>query len=297
MPIGIAVPGIDHQSHYIPHALLPRLARKSCREAPAAENLATLIAGAGASGHFPHRLRRVVRLAPETLADILKSSGGDGAGDRAESQRADDVPDNDVSRPRKVRPPLPTYLHGGFREWLLLVERSLVDPAVLDSYERAFQHGLEALIQRTRDPELRRTFEGMRQLSGAGQGRTMQPLRRLHPGRSSATAATTSTTSRIAFSGSCFRMLSPGRRDRASSGGPSSTSTRPPLTIFASATRWKADLQGVPVQRLTEHHRRQDSRAADEAEDRRALHRLRQMPAKSPPTRSPTGCRAASRRC
>jgi hypothetical protein len=51
----------------------------------------------------------------------------------------------------------------GFREWLLLVERSLVDPAVLDSYERAFQHGLETLIQRTRDPALRRSFEEMRQ--------------------------------------------------------------------------------------------------------------------------------------
>ena len=50
----------------------------------------------------------------------------------------------------------------GFREWLLLVEWSLVDPAVLDSYERAFQHGLETLIQRTHDPELRRTLEGMR---------------------------------------------------------------------------------------------------------------------------------------
>jgi hypothetical protein len=51
---------------------------------------------------------------------------------------------------------------GGFAEWLLLVERSLVDPEVLDSYERAFQGGLEALIRRTRDPELRRAFEGMR---------------------------------------------------------------------------------------------------------------------------------------
>jgi hypothetical protein len=50
----------------------------------------------------------------------------------------------------------------GFREWLLLVERSLVDPLVLDSYEQAFQHGLEALIQRTQDPDLRRTFEEMR---------------------------------------------------------------------------------------------------------------------------------------
>ena len=51
---------------------------------------------------------------------------------------------------------------GGFAEWLFLVERSLVDPEVLDSYERAFQHGLEALIRRTQDPELRQTFEGMR---------------------------------------------------------------------------------------------------------------------------------------
>ena len=50
----------------------------------------------------------------------------------------------------------------GFREWLFLVERSLIDPEVLDSYEKAFQQGLEALIRRTRDPELRRTFEGMR---------------------------------------------------------------------------------------------------------------------------------------
>ena len=51
---------------------------------------------------------------------------------------------------------------GGFAEWLVLVERSLVDPEVLDGYERAFQQGLEGLICRTRDPELRRTFEGMR---------------------------------------------------------------------------------------------------------------------------------------
>jgi hypothetical protein len=57
----------------------------------------------------------------------------------------------------------------GFREWLLLVERSLVDPAVLDSYEQAFQHGLEALIQRTRDPELRQTFEGMRRCPVQGR--------------------------------------------------------------------------------------------------------------------------------
>ncbi len=33
---------------------------------------------------------------------------------------------------------------------------------MLESYERAFGQGLESLIRRTRDPELRRTFEGMR---------------------------------------------------------------------------------------------------------------------------------------
>src|SRR5208283_1419386 len=58
---------------------------------------------------------------------------------------------------------------GGFAEWLFLVERSLVDPEVLDSYELAFQHGLEALIRRTRDLELRQTFEGMRRCPVQGR--------------------------------------------------------------------------------------------------------------------------------
>ena len=51
----------------------------------------------------------------------------------------------------------------GFAAWLSLDERSLVSPAVLDSYERAFQQGLEALIRRTPDPQLRQAFENMRQ--------------------------------------------------------------------------------------------------------------------------------------
>ncbi len=51
----------------------------------------------------------------------------------------------------------------GFADWLILEERSYFDPDVLDSYEQAFQQGLESLIQRTKDPELRRTFEGMQQ--------------------------------------------------------------------------------------------------------------------------------------
>jgi hypothetical protein len=42
-------------------------------EAPAAKNLATLIAGAGAVGVSVDRLRRVVGLSPETLQDVLKA--------------------------------------------------------------------------------------------------------------------------------------------------------------------------------------------------------------------------------
>ena len=49
-----------------------------------------------------------------------------------------------------------------FREWLFLTEHELIDRAVLQGYERAFQQGLEGLIQRTRDPVLRSTFEQMR---------------------------------------------------------------------------------------------------------------------------------------
>ena len=51
-------------------------------------------------------------------------------------------------------------------------ERNLVDPHVLDSYERLFQQQLEALIQRTRDPALRQAFEHMRFCPvQTGQGR------------------------------------------------------------------------------------------------------------------------------
>jgi hypothetical protein len=49
-----------------------------------------------------------------------------------------------------------------FSQWLLQEERRLVDPYVLDAYERAFQQQLEALIQRTKDPALRQEFEKMR---------------------------------------------------------------------------------------------------------------------------------------
>jgi len=49
-----------------------------------------------------------------------------------------------------------------FSEWLLEEVRSLIDPYVLDGYERAFQQQLEGLIGRTRDPALRQEFEQMR---------------------------------------------------------------------------------------------------------------------------------------
>jgi hypothetical protein len=59
-----------------------------------------------------------------------------------------------------------------FGDWLLEEERSLVDPHVLDGYERLFQQQLEALIQRTRDPALRQAFENMRFCPvQTGQGR------------------------------------------------------------------------------------------------------------------------------
>jgi len=50
-----------------------------------------------------------------------------------------------------------------FQEWLFAEERSLVDRAVLSSYDRAFQQQLEQLIGRTKDPELRKAFSDMRE--------------------------------------------------------------------------------------------------------------------------------------
>jgi hypothetical protein len=50
-----------------------------------------------------------------------------------------------------------------FRDWLIVEERSLVDPSVLNSYEKAFQQRLEELIRQTQAPDLRRAFEDMRQ--------------------------------------------------------------------------------------------------------------------------------------
>ena len=50
-----------------------------------------------------------------------------------------------------------------FRQWLFQEERRLIDAAVMDSYERAFQQGLGDLIGRTRNPQLKTTFEGMKE--------------------------------------------------------------------------------------------------------------------------------------
>lgn len=49
-----------------------------------------------------------------------------------------------------------------FREWLVVEERQAVDSAVLAGYDHAFDTELEALIQRTHNPQLRRALEGMR---------------------------------------------------------------------------------------------------------------------------------------
>lgn len=49
-----------------------------------------------------------------------------------------------------------------FSEWLFQEERSVIDRAVLDGYEREFQRQLDALAQRTRAPELQQTIEAMK---------------------------------------------------------------------------------------------------------------------------------------
>jgi hypothetical protein len=48
-----------------------------------------------------------------------------------------------------------------FKTYLLIVERSLVDPAILQSYENEFQRQLDALIQRSPEP-LRQTLVAMK---------------------------------------------------------------------------------------------------------------------------------------
>jgi hypothetical protein len=49
-----------------------------------------------------------------------------------------------------------------FASWLFLIEREIIDGSVVAGYNHAFQQGLEDLIQRTKDPVLRATFERMR---------------------------------------------------------------------------------------------------------------------------------------
>jgi hypothetical protein len=48
-----------------------------------------------------------------------------------------------------------------FKQYLLIVERSLVDPAIFQSYENEFQRQLDALIQRSQEP-LRQTLAAMK---------------------------------------------------------------------------------------------------------------------------------------
>jgi hypothetical protein len=59
----------------------------------------------------------------------------------------------------------PTKYHVDFKDFILILERTLVDPGVVQSYEREFQRQLDALIQRTTDPALRNTFASMKSFS------------------------------------------------------------------------------------------------------------------------------------
>jgi len=110
-------------------------------EVPDSANLALVIARSG--GISRDDLSKIVQI-PRHPRNLLRAliTAGQVMVLKVNGQMV--FPRGDVTQPspRKVRSPLPTYLHG-VREWILLVERSLVDPAVLDSYERAFQQGLE----------------------------------------------------------------------------------------------------------------------------------------------------------
>ena len=158
---------------------------------------------------------------------------------------------------------------------LFLVERSLVDPAVLDSYERAFQQGLEALIQRTRDPELRRTFEGMRSCPVRDRGGRCNRFADYILGALVRNGCHHEYDIEDALQRIVFRMLSP-----------VGESGKPRRTIFDFDANQPYDLRlgnplevrfkDVPAQRHQEHLRRQDSGAADKTKTGDAVHRLRQ---------------------
>ena len=128
---------------------------------------------------------------------------------------------------------------GGFAEWLFLVERSLVDPAVLDT----LRAGVPARLGKA-DPTHPRSgvaadVRGNAELSGAGQERTgAVDSSTTSSVRWCATAATTSTMSRMPSSGSASGCCRPSVK-REQTGEPSSTSTRlAPLTC-ASVIRFE----------------------------------------------------------
>jgi len=61
---------------------------------------------------------------------------------------------------------------GGFREWLVFLEarQEVIAPQIVHSYELGFQQGLDAVIARTKDGNLRREFEKMRDGIRTGKG-------------------------------------------------------------------------------------------------------------------------------
>jgi hypothetical protein len=66
-----AVPEVIHT--FMPIPTFHEWLRNRSDEAPAADNLATLIASAGVAGISHDRLRALVHLSPETMQDIIRS--------------------------------------------------------------------------------------------------------------------------------------------------------------------------------------------------------------------------------
>ena len=174
--------------------------------------------------HFPRPSRRLCGLSPETLADVLKVSGGDGAGGGGESRWADwfigrrckPTPENSALRS------LPTCMGVQGVAFSCRAEPRRSGGAGL--LRAGVPEGLEGLIQRTRDPELRRAFEDMRHFRFAKRllplhPRCADPQRRSPPVRHRGFPAEDRVPDAVA-----------GRRNGVK-GEPSSTSTKPPFDL------------------------------------------------------------------
>ncbi len=99
----------DHDRYLHAHPVLPHLARTS---PPASPRRCEPGAPDRPVGGVTGRSCQGSASSPRDTGSPSESDGDGGAGQGAEGRGALDVPGDDASRLRKVRPPLPTYLHG-----------------------------------------------------------------------------------------------------------------------------------------------------------------------------------------